>query len=329
MTKATAAKTIFERILELDLTACEVTVCLASSLKDEAMPRFERLLLTDRLTDTFRSVATYNQARYKKDYAHGNLLLRTYAIESKPDPHEVEYMDVSAYETIMQQISPLSALADVEAFQAEQQFVTGMRFYVIAVQPPEGDPVYFFRFYSPRKMLGRSRFFAMIYGNGVYDRVTEPTFLFDHNIDCICQGRMMYIFRKDHFQDIFRFFEQMRLVARETLETIRATVPIQNFEAFARDCEGQISKLAKLRSIASKPYLGKLKIEDIKRVIHRNKLSVQIVKTEAGEMLVYNPADRWTLLKLLNDDYLWSLMTEQTYEVSGKRELQEHGSQEK
>lgn len=326
MTTKTTAKTIFEHILELDLTACEVTVCVASSLKDETMPRFARLLLTDRLTDTFRSVAAYNQARYKREYAHGNLLLRRYAVESKPDSHEVEYLDVSAYETIMQQISPLAALADVEAFQAEQEFVAGMRFYVIAVQPPQDEPVYFFRFYSQRKMLSRSHLFAMIYGNGVFDRVTEPVFLFDHNIDCVSQGGIMYIFRKDHFQDIFRFFAQMHEIARETLETIRATVPIQNFEAFARDCEGQLSRLAKLQSIASKPYLGKISIEDIKRVIHRNRLAIRIVKTEQGEMLVYNPADKWTLLKLLNDDYLLSLMTEQSYEVSGKREVQEHGS---
>ena len=42
-------------------------------------------------------------------------------------------------------------------------------------------------------------------------------------------------------------------------------------------------------------------------------------------MLVYNPADKWVLLKLLDDDYLLSLMTEQTYEVTGKREVEHQG----
>ncbi len=38
-------------------------------------------------------------------------------------------------------------------------------------------------------------------------------------------------------------------------------------------------------------------------------------------MIVYDHADKWVLLKLLDDDYLWSLMTEQSYDVSGKREV--------
>ena len=321
MTTKTAAKTIFERILELDLSECEVTVCLASSLKDEVVPHFERLLLSRELTETFRSVAAYTLAHKKKEYSNGNLVLCSHTHESQPGAHEVEYLELPAYASIMEQIGPLSALADVEVFQADEKFVSGIRFYVIAVQPPEGDPVYFFRAYSQKKMLTRSRFFAMVFSDGIYDRIAEPVFLFDHFVDCISSGGMMFILKKDHFQEIFRFFETVRKVAKETLETIRATVPIQNFEEFARDCEGHLMKLVKLRNIAAKPYWGKITIENIKKVIKRNNLAVQIVRTGTTEMLVYNPADKWVLLKLLDDDYLLSLMTEQTYEVTGKREV--------
>ena len=55
----TTAKSIFENTLALDLSACEVTVCLASALKDEVAPRFERLLLSAELIETFRSIAVY------------------------------------------------------------------------------------------------------------------------------------------------------------------------------------------------------------------------------------------------------------------------------
>ena len=47
----TNAKTIFENILALDLSECEVTVCLASALKDESVPRFERLLISAELDE--------------------------------------------------------------------------------------------------------------------------------------------------------------------------------------------------------------------------------------------------------------------------------------
>jgi hypothetical protein len=59
----------------------------------------------------------------------------------------------------------------------------------------------------------------------------------------------------------------------------------------------------------------------MKKVIQKNNLPVKIVETDGKEMLLYDPADKWVLLKLLDDDYLWSLMTEQSYEVNAKREL--------
>ena len=320
----TTAKTMFERLLSLDLGACEVTVCLASSLKDEAQPRFEKLLLSTELTETFRSVAAYTQTHYSKEYEHHNLTLHSYALDSKPDTHEVEHLDISAYETIKEQIESLTTLADIETFQAGEQFIAGIRFYVIIAQPPNDEPICFFRAYSHKRMLGRSRFFAMIFSGGVYDQVRDPAFLFDHVIDCVSMNGKMFIFNKLHFQEMFRYFELVRKSAHETLEIIRVTVPIQNFDDFARDCESHLTKLVKLKKIASKPYWGKVTIENIKKVIEKNNLAVKIARVENKEMLVYDPSDKWVLLKLLDDDYLWSLMTEQTYEVTGKRELAEH-----
>lgn len=318
----TSVKAELDRILELDLSECEVTVCLASSLKDAVLPRFERLLLSAELTETFRSVAAYTLALYKKEHNSGNLVLRKYAVESKPESYEVEYLNVSTYESIMEQISPLSALADVEVFEADEKFISGLRFYVITVQPPSGDPVYFFRTYTPKKMLGRSRLFAVMFRHGIFDKVIEPAFLFDQHIDCLSHSGIMFIFKKENFYEIFRFFETIRRIAKETLDTIRATVPIQNFDDFARDCEGHLAKLEKLRNIAAKPYWGKITVENMKKVIEKNNLPVQFVQTNVGEKLVYDPSDKWVLLKLLDDDYLWSLMTEQSYEVTGKRELE-------
>jgi Kiwa KwaB-like protein len=318
----TKANTVLDQLLELDLSECEVTVCLASSSKDEVLPRFERLLLSAKLTETFRSVAAYTIAHYKKERSDGNLVLRSYAVESKPDLHEVEYLDLPTYESIIEQIGPLSALADVEIFEADEKFISGLRFYVVAVQPPSGQPVYFFRLYTHKKMLGRSRIFAIVFRRGIYDRIIEPAFLFDYHIDCVSYSGMMFIFKKENFHEMFRFFEMIRRIAKETLDTLRATVPIQNFEDFARDCEGHLAKLVKLKNIAAKPYWGKITIENIKKVIEKNNLPVQITRTNAGEMLVYDPSDKWVLLKLLDDDYLWSLMTDQGYEATSKRELE-------
>jgi hypothetical protein len=190
-------KVVFDEILELNASECAVTVCLASCPKDEVVPRFERLQLSEGLTEEFRSVATFLLEQCRKDMGNGNLLLREYAVESKPDPHEIEHLNVAAYDTILEQLDPLSALADLEVFNEDEKFIVSLRFYVIELQPTSGPPVYFFRSYTPKKMLGRSRMFAMWFNEGAYDRVSVPVFLFDHYIDCMSRGGIMYIFKKD------------------------------------------------------------------------------------------------------------------------------------
>src|SRR5260370_8344608 len=102
-------------------------------------------------------------------------------------------------------------------------------------------------------MMEPPRLFAIVFNDGVYDRITEPMFLFDHNIDCVSYDNIIFIFKKENFYEIFRFFEMIRKVAKATLDTIRATVPILTFEQFARDCRGHLAKPKRLPPLASTP----------------------------------------------------------------------------
>jgi hypothetical protein len=49
---------------------------------------------------------------------------------------------------------------------------------------------------------------------------------------------------------------------------------------------------------------------------------LKTVKKNGKEMLVFDPKDKWALLRLLDDDYLDSVLTGQKYEVTGKRPYQ-------
>lgn len=130
----------------------------------------------------------------------------------------------------------------------------------------------------------------------------------------------MFVFNKDAFQKIFRFFEMVLKSAKATLRTIKTRVPILNFDDFENACEGHLQMLAKLKNIAGKPYLSKITMADIKKVMKEfPKLTVATVQKNGKEMLVFDPSDKWALLRLLDDDYLKSVMTGENYEVSGKR----------
>jgi len=78
--------------------------------------------------------------------------------------------------------------------------------------------------------------------------------------------------------------------------------------------------LSKLKNIAGKTYLAQITIADIKKVMKQfPNLQVRVTKKDGKELLVFDPSDKWALLRLLDDDYLNSVMTGVKYEVSGKR----------
>ena len=96
-----------------------------------------------------------------------------------------------------------------------------------------------------------------------------------------------------------------------------------NFEEFKKACEGHLQMKAKLKNIANKPYLKTVKIADIKRVLKEfPHLGVEIEEKDGKESLVFDPENKWALLRLLDDDYLGSRLTGEKYEVTGKRPSQ-------
>lgn len=246
-------------------------------------------------------------------------MLHRYAAGSKLASHEVEHLDLSNHEEIKHQIPGLSSLASLPLFDGGDDFVDGLRFYVIVLKTPNSGPIYCFRVYSPKKELSRSTLFGALLARGQFDAVRNPLFLFDQHVDCVCHGDTLFILNKSNFQKVFRFFEMVLGAARKTLETIRARVPIAGFDKFQAACEGHLQKLAKLKNIADNPELKKITMAQLRKVIQEFKLPIEIRKEAGKEMLVFDPRDPWALLHLLDQDYLKSPMTGNRFEVSGKR----------
>lgn len=313
----------FGLILAMNLEGCTVAVCLGSLSKDEKEPQIEQLQLTNELTEEFASAAKKAIRHYSTLNGKNELALRQHDAGSKPDSHEVEYLDLAGHESVETQVNSLAALAQIPVFKIDDKFVAGLRFYAIVFQCANTPPLYFFRIYTPKKELSRSRLFAALFGDGTFDRVKSPLFLFDHNVDCLSHDGTMYIFNKHNFEKIFRFFELVTKTAAQTLATIKAHVPIANFDELEKACSGHLQMQAKLKNIAGKPYLKEMKIADIKKVLQAfPSLGLKTIKKNGKEMLVFDPKDKWALLRLLDDDYLDSVLTGQKYEVTGKRPYQ-------
>jgi hypothetical protein len=314
-------KVVFDEVVALDLSKCTLAICLASIVKGEIIPRFARLQITDDLTKKFCEIIEQLLSQYRREWNEDDLLFREFADESIPPEYEIEGIDLTNCPAILEQLVPLKSPSSIDVFAEDKRFISDLRFYAIVAQSQSGDPIYFFSSYEPEILLEHSFKLALWKHNGTYDRIHEPVVLFDQRIDCISKGNIMLILHKNKFNDIFRFFEEIKKAAKETLETIKICIPIKNFEDFARDCERHLTKQRKLNNIGKKKYLNRLSIDHLKKVITQNNLPIKIVEENGAEVILYDPKNKWILLNLLNDDYLWSMLTETNYEVTGKREM--------
>jgi hypothetical protein len=98
-------------------------------------------------------------------------------------------------------------------------------------------------------------------------------------------------------------------------------VPIANLEEFQAAVVGQMQMMSKLAAISRKGYLEGLTMDAVRRTIDDVGLDVDLVKEDGVEKLLFDPSvkRRWLILKLLDDDYLRSIMTDAIYEANSKR----------
>jgi Kiwa protein KwaB-like len=253
----------------------------------------------------------------------GNVVFKPYEPGYKPDQHELSYIELAQQETIAEQIRQLSQVQQAELFREHDEIVDRLRFYAIVISANARRRAVFFRTYSPKKELTRRAGFAALFSRGHYDKVDTKIFLFDRQIDCFSWDGYLFIHNVAAFQRIFKYFEQLRAKANETVNTILAQIPLSNADEFRAACTGQIQMMSKLAQIARKPYLTRVTMRDIRRTIDEFRLDVQIVAENGQERLLFeaNPNKRWLILKLLDDAFLGSIMTNQKYEVNSKSAL--------
>lgn len=298
--------------------ATETNVVVATSPRRDEEVELHRLSLTADLAEDFRDAA-YGVLPDDED----EVMLVPYDPTYRPQAHEVMFLTLDDAPEIAEVVELAADVSAAPQFTADDTLVRQLRFYVTVVSSDEDDAL-FFRAYSPMKELTRGRGFAAMFDDGVFQKVEHKTFLFDEDADCFVWGEHIFIRHVNAFHRIFRYFEQLREKADETLDEVLQHVPISNEEDFRDACKGQLQMLSKLANISRKPYLPRLTMDAIQDTINTVGLEVEVVDEDGERKLVFDPStqeSRWAILKLLDDDYLRSLMTQELYEASSKIQL--------
>ncbi|MCJ7766903.1 DUF4868 domain-containing protein [Candidatus Bathyarchaeota archaeon] len=275
---------------------------------------FQRLTLTDALSEEFRQNVL---SVVDNDYS-----LRRYEPGYKPDDDELCYLSLSGPSLFKDVIDGVSKFDQAALFKEDDGFIDNLRFYGVIVDNRTQQAI-FFREFGRKKELTRSRWIPVVSNKGTYSRVKRKIFLFDDDVDCFSWNGYLFIKSVPAFQRIFGYFDALVQKAEQTIRSVVTRVRISNIDDFTNACKANPRMLAKLAQISEKSYLKRVTMTDIKRVIAHFGVDVKIKKEGGTEKLVFegSPAKRWNILKLLDDDYLNSMMTKFKYESNSKTQI--------
>lgn len=225
----------------------------------------------------------------------------------KPDARVVEWQRASDLPTVRFAEERYSDLNPLTPFDpGDEEYKRRLVYWVCVLTGADGRKAFFFRAFSSSAELARKAATAMFLRGGTLTKVRERIFLFDNAVDCFVFDGYLYVLRKVDFRRIFDQLELVRAHARQAARSLHAKVPIANFDAFADACAGQIGMADKLIAVMDRDYFDRLSYDMLEPVIKEFKLEIPVEERDGATHLVFRsePAHRWRILRLIDDDYL-------------------------
>lgn len=295
----------------------EVGVAFSPPDAENEIPGIRVLNLAPDAEDFFRSVVKKAVIRPSPRWN-----LRPLDPVYKPEEHEVEHGDLDQLESVKLALDPLGNLASKDPFSpSDAQVVDDLRYSIIVFTGANGQRAYFFRVFTASNELQRKPWAALVLRDGAYTEVEEKAFLFNEQIDCFVFDGKVFVINKNNYRKIFDLLDRIRSEAGKAVEALNEVVPIANLDEFKQACCSQTTMADKIIEVSKRDYFHSLSVERLKPVINEFGLNVQV--DGDGNRLIFDPRPegRWHILRLVDDDYLRSSLTQHRYEVNSKTSM--------
>ena len=293
-------------------TSNTVTVMLAiRSAQDDIVHR--RLGLHDAVADDFRELCAAEARRLaNKDE------LIPYEPGYKPDRHQLLFLDVQSEPALQDRLNSI-APGQVDLIEGDDTSLNDTLYYGIVFESNSQERATFFRHTTTMFEPQRKKMF-LLFEDGQYNRTREPHLLFDRTIDCAAFNEVLFVDSPSQFERMFGYLDGIRARASAVLDDFIGAVPVSNEDEFRAATTGQIQMLRKLSKITGRPYVTTLSMEKVRSIIEMFKLEIEI-NVDGKLVFDQDPRRRWLILKLLDDDFLSSAMTNLRYEANSKISL--------
>lgn len=183
-----------------------------------------------------------------------------------------------------------------------------------------------FRVTRASAVLKRTGKIAALFSGGVFNDVDDDILLFDATVDAISVGGATFFTNSHSFMLTFQFVRQMQEAAADTFKTVTRDMRINGLGALRAAATRDVNMMSKMASIQRKlnalpQYAEALKMSNLLNFIDSHP-HVDIDLEGEGEerrfVFSNSPTRRYKILKLLDDDYLTSALTNLDYSVDSK-----------
>lgn len=161
---------------------------------------------------------------------------------------------------------------------------------------------------------GPKKFFAL--SKGILQMQSREGISFDNTIDAFLWRGNLYMVHVGSIENAFDLKAVLEANAEDVVNAIQKAVQIPGLESIVELAKGNLPLLRKLRRISQQDYLAQLKISLLEKVATANKLTnIKFTGSGAQRRLDFAASNKNDVLKLLDDDYLFSELTNRRYSV--------------
>jgi Domain of unknown function (DUF4868) len=217
---------------------------------------------------------------------------------------------------------------DLLTFTGQAASTANIKVMAASFTAPDGRHATFYRIADTLLQIRKAKWLGLVQQNGVYGRV-EPAdiLLMRTDFEVVVVAGYAFFWKKATFERAFGFLEQLKAESLATFNSVTTSLRIDGMDELRKACTTQPQMMAKMSSIkrnmdadpeyAAAMTMPKL-IDYVKKHPH---VDIAIVGSESRSRFVFDPtpARRFQLLKLLDDDFLYSVLTKRDYEAGSKQ----------
>ena len=229
-----------------------------------------------------------------------------YDIEERPDGLNI--------------LDEILANEEQETFKFSQDSLNDLQGYLITIGN-EGNKIALYKKHHPFNLLHQDRFLMVPVSDQRFVKVRNDTLTIDRNFDFMMVDNNLIVLKLNTLERFFGFEEVIRNQAQNTIAMVEANLLLEDI-AQLNELSQSMANARKLMKIRNSPVLNIPSNNVIDFIRNHPELRGRIEFNEdETRVRLTTGISKKLFLKLLNDDYLFSELTELQYDSHAKDKL--------